>query len=97
MAPATSVLDRVKKLLKRGQTWLRKRTTAVTQPAAPSNKASLPEQPKEAPQQPNKPQDKSSAAKANTMPTLQIALQNQTNSPDVYAYISKIMSNYVGI
>lgn len=94
MAPSNAIIERIKKSFKRVPTWFRKKTTPGKS-AAPSNKVSLPEQPKEELQQPTKPQDKSSVAKASTMPTLQIALQNQTTSGDVYAYISKIMLEFI--
>lgn len=92
MAPSNSIVSRIRKLFKRVPTWFQRRTKAPGDSAQPSNKVSLPEQPKAAPQQPTEPQDNSSAAKASTMPTLQIALQNQTTSGDVFAYISKFMS-----
>lgn len=89
MAPSDSIADRLKKLFKRIPTWRHKKETIPSQPAALPNKASPPEQPQAATRQPIIHQDKSSVKAASTMPTLQIALQNQSTSTEVYAYISE--------
>lgn len=89
MAPASSVVARLKNLFKRLSLWRNKKTTTPGKPAAVSDKASLPAQSKAVSEQPIKPQDRSAVKTASTMPTLQIALQNSTNSNQVYAYISE--------
>lgn len=93
MAPSTSILDRAKKLLKRIPTWRPKKNTAAKQQATLPNKASLPEQPLAAIQKPIIHQDRSAVKAASTMPTLQIALENQTSSTQVYAYISELATD----
>jgi len=93
MATSIPLLARLKKLLKRMPIARNKKAAApkepVVTPAIPTEVAA-PEQPQEVVrQQPIIHQDSSSVAVASTMPTLQIALQNQTASNEVYAYISE--------
>lgn len=90
MAPSQSVWSRIRGMVKRITSRRRTKSSTTEQPAALPNKASSPEEPQAASQQPNKPQGQSEVRAATTMPTLQIALQNQTSSSQVYAYISKI-------
>lgn len=53
-----------------------------------SNTQQKPTAPQKASQQP-KTQKAAGSANTSTMPTLQVALQNQTSSSNVWAYISK--------
>jgi hypothetical protein len=94
MATSNPILARLKKLIKRIPIARNKKATAPKQAAAATptipTKVAAPEQPQEVVrQQPIIHQDSSSVAVASTMPTLQIALQNQTTSNEVYAYISE--------
>lgn len=88
MAPSQSVWSRIRGMVNRITSRRRTKSSITKQPAALANKASSPEAPQAASQQPNKPQDQSEVRAATTMPTLQIALQNQTSSSQVYAYIT---------
>lgn len=91
MAPSRPLLARLKKALKRVQTWRPGQKAVPEQTSAPptNTKASVPEQPQAATRQPIIHQDQAPIAAASTMPTLQIALQNNTTSNQVYAYISE--------
>ena len=98
MATSTPLLARLKKLIKRIPIARNKKAATpkepVVTPAIPTEVAApqvaAPEQPQEVfRQQPIVHQDSSSVVAESTMPTLQIALQNQTTSNEVYAYISK--------
>ena len=93
MATSISLLARLKKLIKRIPIARNKKAATPKQPAfTPDNptEVAAPEQPQEVVrQQPIIHQDSSTVAVASTMPTLQIALQNQTTSNEVYAYISE--------
>lgn len=92
MATSNPLVARLKKLIKRIPIARNKKATAPKQPAATPaipTEVAAPEQPQAVVrQQPIIHQD-SSVAAASTMPTLQIALQNQTTSNEVYAYISE--------
>lgn len=89
MAPSNSLWTRLKNAVKRVATWSPSKKTAPEKSSAKPDKASEPEQPQPATQKPIVHQDQSSVAPASTMPTLQIALTNNTASSQVYAYISK--------
>lgn len=91
MAPSNSLWARLKNAVKRVTTWRpsSKKVAAPKQPSAAPDKASVPEQPQAATQKPIVHQDQSSVAPASTMPTLQIALTNNTAADQVYAYISE--------
>jgi hypothetical protein len=89
MAPSKSLLVRFKNALKRTQAWRPNSKAVPKQASVIPNKVSIPEQPQAAKQQPIIHQDQPSVATANTMPTLQIALTNNTTSDQVFAYISK--------
>jgi hypothetical protein len=93
MATSNPLLARLKKLIKRIPIARNKKAATPKQPAATPTiptQVTAPEQPKEVvQQQPIIHQDSSSVVAASTMPTLQIALQNQTTSNEVYAYISE--------
>jgi len=94
MATSNPLLARLRKLIKRIPIARNKKATVPREPAAAAptipTKVAAPEQPQEVVrQQPIIHQDSSSVAVASTMPTLQIALQNQTASNEIYAYISK--------
>jgi len=74
--------------LKRITAWRPTKTKSVPeQPRALPDKTSVPKQPQAAPQQPIIHQDQTVKA-ASTMPTLQIALKNNSTSNQVYAYVS---------
>ena len=94
MATSNPLLARLRKLIKRIPIARNKKATVPKEPAAAAptipTKVAAPEQPQEVVrQQPIIHQDSSSVAVASTMPTLQIALQNQTASNEIYDYISK--------
>ena len=93
MATSNPLLARLRKLIKRIPIARNKKATAPKEPAAAPTiptKVAAPEEPQEVVrQQPIINQDSPSVAIASTMPTLQIALQNQTSSSEVYAYISE--------
>lgn len=93
MATSNPILARLKKLIKRIPIARNKKSAAPKQPAATPTiptEVAAPEQPQEVVRQhPIVHQDSSSVVAESTMPTLQIALQNQTTSNEVYAYISK--------
>jgi hypothetical protein len=93
MATSNPLLARLKKLIKRIPIARNKKASAPKQPATTPTiptEVAAPEQPQEVfRQQPIVHQDSSSVVAASTMPTLQIALQNQTTSNEVYAYISE--------
>jgi hypothetical protein len=91
MAPSNSLLARLKSTLKRITAWRpnKKKTTAPVQPRALPDKSPVPEQPQAALQQPIIHQDQTPVRAASTMPTLQIALKNNSTSNQVYAYVSE--------
>lgn len=96
MAPSNSLWTRLKNAVKRVTTWRpssKKVAAPNKEPNATPDKASVPEQPQAATQKPIVHQDQSSVAPATTMPTLQIALTNNTAADQVYAYISEEFSN----
>lgn len=89
MAPSNSLSTRLKNAFKRVTTWRPRKKATPEKSSANPDKASVPEQPQAATQKPIIHQDQSSVAPASTMPTLQIALTNNTASTQVYAYISE--------
>ena len=90
MAPSNSLLARLKNALKRITAWRPTKKKAVPeQPRPLPDKTSVPEQPQAAPQQPIIHQDQTPVRAASTMPTLQIALKNNSTSNQIYAYVSK--------
>ena len=90
MAPSNSLLARLKNTLKRITAWRpNKKKAASEQPRALPDKTSVPTQPQAALQQPIIHQDETPVKAASTMPTLQIALKNNSTSNQVYAYISE--------
>ena len=92
MAPSNSLLARLKKTLKRITAWRpTKKKSVPEQPRALPDKTPVPEQPQAAPQQPiiHQNQDQTPVRAASTMPTLQIALKNNSTSNQVYAYVSE--------
>jgi hypothetical protein len=88
MAPSKSLLVRFKNALRRTQAWRPNSKAVPNQASAIPTKVSIPEQPQAAKQQPIIHQDQSSVAATSTMPTLQIALTNNTTSDQAFAYIS---------
>jgi hypothetical protein len=90
MAPSNSLLARLKSTLKRITAWRpNKKKTASAQPRALPDKSSVPEQLQADSQQPIVHQDQTPVRAASTMPTLQIALKNNSTSNQVYAYVSE--------
>jgi len=91
MAPSTSFSARIKSTLRRITAWRPIKKAVPEQPRALPDKTSVsvPEQPQAAPRQPIIHQDPSSVTAASTMPTLQIALKNNSTSSQMYAYISE--------
>lgn len=90
MAPSNSLLARLKNTLKRITAWRpTKKKSVPEQPRALPDKTPVPEQPQAAPQQPIIHQDQTPVRAASTMPTLQIALKNNSTSNQVYAYVSE--------
>ena len=90
MAPSNSLLARLKKTLKRITAWRpTKKKSVPEQPRALPDKTPVPEQPQAALQQPIIHQDQTPVRAASTMPTLQIALKNNSTSNQVYAYVSE--------
>ena len=89
MAPSNAFMARIKNTLKRIAAWRPTKKAVPEQPRALPEKASVPEQPQAAPRRPVIHQDPSSITAASTMPTLQIALKNNSTSSQIYAYISE--------
>lgn len=90
MALSNAFLTRIKNTLKRITAWRPTKKKAIPeQPRALPDKTSVPEQPQAAPQQPIVHQDQTPVRAASTMPTLQVALKNNSSSNQVYAYVSK--------
>lgn len=90
MAPSNSLLTRLKNTLKRITSWRPTKNKAVPeQSRALPDKTSVPEQPQAAPQQPIIHQDQTPVRAASTMPTLQIALKNNSTSNQIFAYVSE--------
>jgi hypothetical protein len=91
MAPSTSLLARLKNTLKHITAWRpnNKKKAVPEQPRDLPDKTSVPEQPQAAPRQAIIHQDQTPVTAASTMPTLQIALKNNSTSNQVYAYVSE--------
>jgi hypothetical protein len=88
MAPSNLFLAHIKDTLKRIAAWRPTKKAVPEQKRALQDKVSVPEQPQAAPRQPITHQDPSSVTAASTMPTLRIALKNNSTSSQIYAYIS---------
>jgi hypothetical protein len=89
MATSYPLLARLKSAIKRVHTWRPTKKAVPEQSSVSPNRVSVPEQPQAATRQPIIHQEESSVAAASTMPTLQIALKNNSTSDQVYAYVSE--------